>query len=115
MKNPTKEQTKEWNRTYYLKNKEKRRAQYNRTRKEIAEWFREYKKTLSCKICGFAHPTALSFHHRKGEKKLGEVSVMAWDGARKKLENEIAKCDVLCHNCHAIHHYDERNKDASLA
>ena len=115
MNNPTKEQQKKWNRAYYLKNKEKRREQYTKVKREIVEWFREYKKTLKCRECGFTHPAALAFHHREGEKKLGEVSTIAWEGARRKLEAEIAKCDVLCHNCHAIHHYDKRNKNMPLS
>lgn len=108
MKNPSKEQVKAWNRNYYLKNKDKRKDQYNKTRNEVIQWFRDYKASLKCKECGFNHPAALSFHHRNGEEKLGEVSVIAWEASKKKLLEEIKKCDVLCHNCHAIHHYNER-------
>jgi hypothetical protein len=111
MKNPTKEQIREWNRKYYLKNKEKRIAQYTKAKKDLTAWFREYKKTLKCKVCGFSHPAALAFHHRDGETKVAEVSVIAFQGSRRKLEREIAKCDVMCHNCHAIHHYEERHAE----
>lgn len=106
MKNPTKEQVKEWNRTYYLKNKNKRKAQYNSHNNKIREWYRELKKTLKCERCGFAHPAALAFHHIDGKEKVAEVSVLvSQSSSKKRIQEEIAKCEVLCHNCHAIHHY----------
>jgi hypothetical protein len=101
----TKEQIKEWNKTYYQKNKDKRRAQYTKYRTELKKWLREYKSTLSCERCGFSHPAALAFHHKDQSTKVKEVSVMVCDGlSRATIEEEISKCEVLCHNCHAIHH-----------
>jgi hypothetical protein len=72
------------------------------------EWYSGYKKTLSCGKCGFDHPAALVFHHRNKLEKTKEVSLMIGDGKKKMLE-EIAKCDVLCSNCHRILHYEERH------
>jgi len=109
MKNPTKEQVKRWNQVYYQKNKKKRRAQYTAYKNRILEWYKELKKTLKCERCGFSHPAALAFHHKDGSDKVMDVSVMAGRGSKKKLEEEIAKCEVLCHNCHAIHHYEEKH------
>lgn len=78
-------------------------------RKQLIEWFCEYRKTLSCAKCGFAHPAALDFHHRNPEEKLYEVSVMPGKSISKdKILAEIAKCDVLCANCHRIFHYEEK-------
>jgi hypothetical protein len=108
VKNPTKEQVKEWNRTYYLKNKHKRKTQYTAHRKRVREWYRELKKNLKCERCGFSHPAALAFHHKDGKTKVSDISAMVSQTAsRKKIEEEIAKCEVLCHNCHAIHHAEQ--------
>ena len=80
-----------------------------RTR-EIAD---QIKTTRGCEVCGFnAHPAALQFDHidpaTKYRTKAGKV-VHPSDmikGNRYSLATvmlEIAKCRVLCANCHAIH------------
>lgn len=108
MKNPTKEQVKKWNKTYYEKNKVKRRAQYTAYKKNIKKWYKELKATLKCERCGFSHPAALAFHHRDEGSKLKEVSVMVCRShSKESILKEITKCEVLCHNCHAIHHYGD--------
>jgi len=71
------------------------------------------KVSLGCESCGYnAHPSALQFDHidpatkyrtRKGA--LVHLSDMI-GGGRYSLETvlaEIAKCRVLCANCHAVH------------
>lgn len=51
-----------------------------------------------CKVWGPAE--ILSFDHVRGIKEFGIGQ--RWDVAIKRLEEEIAKCEVVCHNCHAI-------------
>lgn len=61
-----------------------------------------------CVKCGEKHPACLDFHHREGKKdKLGNIGEIR-NFAFPKLLAEIAKCDILCSNCHRIHHHDER-------
>ena len=71
------------------------------------------KSERGCEVCGFnAHPAALQFDHidpaTKYRTKAGKV-VHPSDmikGGRYSLETalaEIAKCRVVCANCHAIH------------
>lgn len=52
-----------------------------------------------CQICGYDKcPAALDFHHVDGREKDFEISGrMAWS---KALEEELAKCTLLCSNCH---------------
>lgn len=71
------------------------------------EWFNEYRKTLSCKACGLHDHRVLEFHHRDPSAKEKAVTTMMYN-SREKIEAEIAKCDVLCANCHRILHYEER-------
>lgn len=71
------------------------------------------KSERGCEVCGFnAHPAALQFDHidpaTKYRTKSGKI-VHPSDmikGGRHALETilaEIAKCRVVCANCHAIH------------
>ena len=51
--------------------------------------------------CGETDPVVLEFDHRDGTDKKGNVCEMASRGlALKTVIDEIAKCDVLCANCH---------------
>jgi hypothetical protein len=62
----------------------------------------EIKLALGCADCGYKkHPRALDFDHRPGEVKLFTIG-NHMDSAWKKIEAEIAKCDVVCANCHRI-------------
>jgi hypothetical protein len=62
------------------------------------------KLTAGCMDCGFnARAVALDFDHRDGEHKQFNISTKR--RARyslMRLEAEIAKCDVVCANCHRI-------------
>lgn len=78
-------------------------------RAEVRVWIAGYKKTQKCCRCGFAHPAALQFHHTGvGIKKFEIGSAVTLQKSLKQVMEGIAKCECLCANCHAIHHYDER-------
>jgi hypothetical protein len=72
-----------------------------------AEW-KEYKATLACTKCGFAHSAALDFHHEDPSKKEANIHRLLSNGQHAKLREELKKCIVLCANCHRIHHYEEK-------
>lgn len=83
----------------------------NKRRNKIAAakvQFQEYKSALFCSQCGFSHPAALQFHHLNGNNKLLTVSRMLHMKGLKRALKETQKCIVLCANCHAILHYNER-------
>jgi hypothetical protein len=61
-----------------------------------------------CQRCGETHPAALQFHHRDPDTKVFNVTTKVLAMPRKwpwnAIEDEVAKCDLLCSNCHAKHH-----------
>lgn len=59
-------------------------------------------KILSgCADCGVWGPAeVLSFDHVRGEKQFDIGS--RWDVSRAAADEEISKCEIVCHNCHAI-------------
>jgi hypothetical protein len=68
------------------------------------------KKANGCEDCGFnAHPTALALDHI--DPKTKHVTKTGRRPSPGTMINynplvfalELAKCRVLCHNCHAIH------------
>ena len=63
-----------------------------------------------CVDCGLDDPRILEFDHVRGEKSHGVArmvtgSTFSW----KRIEAEIAKCEVRCANCHRLRHYVENN------
>lgn len=94
-----------YDRDYYESNKDKILARNKAYKLKIRKWFREYKKKLSCERCGESHYACLEFHHYK-KKKEKAVSTMVANGySKKNILKEIAKCEVVCANCHRKIHY----------
>lgn len=89
-------------REYSISTRMKRKA-------DLRRHFAEYKSTLKCEECPESHPAALDFHHRDGSSKEATVSqAVALGWSLKRLMAEIAKCRVLCSNCHRKLHWLER-------
>jgi hypothetical protein len=75
-------------------------------RAELRKWFHELKASLACEECGISHPAVIEFHHRDKKTKKYNVSQMVNRTLNQQaILREIAKCAVLCANCHKVHHY----------
>jgi hypothetical protein len=82
------------------------KSEYNRARRQkVRAFLSVYLQDRCCESCGEADPCCLSFHHRPGTAKAFKIA----DSASKRvsikaLQAELAKCEVLCANCHLKHH-----------
>jgi hypothetical protein len=86
-----------------------KRATQRRRKDRLLAALEALKKTLRCTECGFGDPRAFEFHHPEGKKKAFAVGDMVKDNrSLGAIEREIAKCVVLCANCHRIAHFSER-------
>jgi hypothetical protein len=96
-------------RAWYRKNAKRKIAWQSRRRDDLREWLKQLKSTLRCNRCGEDALECLQFHHRDPSVKDRDLSsglVQGWP--RRRMEAEIAKCEVLCANCHLKHHWAER-------
>jgi len=85
----------------YKENKARYKANAKKRQREIRDWYNDYKSKLFCKNCGENHPGCLDFHHKDRDVKEKEISQAMGSGwSVEKLLEEMAKCDVLCSNCH---------------
>lgn len=73
----------------------------------LVAWMRELKVGRPCADCGgIFHPAAMAFDHLPGSMKRSEVSNLVYSGSRQLLLEEIAKCELVCANCHAIRTFE---------
>lgn len=106
-KNPSKQ--KEAQHQHYLNNKEKYKDATTRTRKRTKDWLDTIKEPLSCIKCGEKRNPCLDFHHRDSNDKEMSITHMVKRYSKKRILEEISKCDVLCANCHRIEHWELQN------
>lgn len=91
---------------WFRDNWKKRKPQYEARVKKKQAKVRALKASCGCKVCGEKDPICLDYHHTDPKTKLFDIcravcTGIAWD----KIVLEIAKCEVLCANCHRRHHY----------
>jgi hypothetical protein len=94
-----------------------RRQHYATNKAQYLQWERERKRRLTtfirslktkCSCCSETHPAALDFHHLDPTKKEGDLRkalVRGW--SEKRILIELAKCIVLCANCHRKLHWQQ--------
>lgn len=76
----------------------------------IVKFITQLKMSKGCADCGYnAHPVALDFDHLPGYEKRYGIAQIAYGGYGLDLVlEEIAKCEVVCANCHRIRTLDRR-------
>ena len=103
------EKRRECRRRWYAKNKKSEKAHVARRRKEIRDWFVDYRSNLQCSMCKENHPATLDFHHKDSGTKDLTVTHMTYYGySRDAIKKEIEKCIILCANCHRKLHFNNK-------
>lgn len=94
---------------WYPKNKKKHIALVGKRTKKHGKVIREFilrAKAGGCTRCPENHPACLDFHHL--DPTIKEFSISGQRGCSlETLQAEIAKCIVLCANCHRKEHADD--------
>ena len=71
----------------------------------------EYIKSKGSKCSNCNTTESLEFHHLDPSTKITEISHMVKTAASKEdFIAEMDKCQILCRNCHRIHHHNERQE-----
>ena len=101
----------EYNKGWYQRHKERLREKQSQHMADLRMWREQYKSKLKCVDCGESHPACLQFHHRNRAEKSFDIgsAIGRWRYLTlERLKEEIGKCDILCGNCHAKRHWQER-------
>lgn len=75
-------------------------ARVRQMRDRNRQYVWDYYKTHACIDCGEDDPIVLEFDHVRGEKTAGVSQLVHACRSIKVIDAEIAKCDVVCSNCH---------------
>lgn len=90
-----------YNRAYYENGesvKQKKRSVENT--KSMRARYQEWKSEQSCVLCGEDAVECLDLHHLDPSEKDDTLQRIISHGSWRKIEEEIAKCIVVCANCH---------------
>ena len=92
-----------YHREWYGRHRDAQIARVNQRRSERLQHHRSVvreAKSVPCSDCGGVFdPCAMDFDHVRDRKK-GTISEMVYSSTTAALLAEIAKCDVVCANCH---------------
>jgi excinuclease UvrABC ATPase subunit len=102
-----KEYMTQYHKEWYQAHKDVRRRQIQEKKRRLREWLRMYTLERKCVKCGYDKcVAALEFHHRDpATKKFTIAQAVSMGYSKNRIQQEIAKCDVLCANCHREHHW----------
>jgi len=68
----------------------------------LAQYLRDLKTKTPCVDCGINYPYyVMDFDHVRGVKHANVMELVS-TLSKKKIDEEIAKCEVVCSNCHRI-------------
>lgn len=101
-----------WSKVKHLKNPQKN-ARSRRKRIEIRKFIIAVLQSNICADCGISDWRVLEFDHR--DRKLKKFNLAdSTQHSLKKVKAEIAKCDIVCANCHNIRTIEQRNYYSGL-
>lgn len=95
-----------YNVRYYQRNRQREIDRVMTRQRATLQFLRELRK-VPCKDCGGTYlPHQMDFDHRDpATKSFGLTWSRAMLAPRDRLLAEIAKCDIVCANCHALRTY----------
>ena len=91
-------------------------SRQRRIRFRKRDFVHAHKTALGCADCGERHVACLEFHHIDPSLKSENISGMINKNRTvARITAEMAKCVVICRNCHAKRHYDEKQQKEAAA
>ena len=75
----------------------------------LAQYLKDLKEKNPCMDCKVSYPYyMMDFDHVRGTKH-SNVAELINTLSKKRLDEEIAKCEIVCSNCHRARTYIRKN------
>ena len=88
----------------------RRRERRRERRLEFVPWYQALKESKPCTDCGQRFPAvAMHWDHLPEFTKGGDVGHLQRSMSKRRVLEEIAKCELVCANCHAIRTMQRRD------
>lgn len=99
--------TKEYYAAWHQANRDRRmpliKERKRKHKEEMRVWVRDLKSTTPCADCQLLFPYyVMDFDHVTDDKEKAISVAMNQGWSKSKLEEEIAKCELVCANCHRL-------------
>ena len=94
---------KEYDRKYYLDDKGRRKQVNKNWQERFIAWYNELKSGLCTDCKNTFNPECMQWDHLPQYDKIegvGKLARLTWN--KNKVLEEIAKCELVCANCHAM-------------
>lgn len=100
---------------WYRANKAKRQAKVRADRRAHVEWLDSLKQGRPCADCGRSYPPyVMEWDHLPGSVKTLVISDTRRSAfSRKRILEELAKCELVCANCHRERTHKRRTSEAA--
>ncbi len=97
-------------RKHYYANREYYIQKAYRKRETLRSWVYDLKSITPCTDCKILYPSYVTdFDHIEARgKKMGTISSLINSGSFKQIKEEVAKCELVCANCHRIRTFKRR-------
>jgi len=92
----------EYAQQHYLQNKDKYADRSKQRRAEKEAYVRTLKESNPCVDCGKKYLACQMQYDHIGSDKVASVSDLIRSSTMAKIKEEIAKCELVCSNCHAL-------------
>ena len=78
----------------------------------LVKYIQELKSSTPCMDCKILYPYyVMDFDHVRGRKHKNVMELIP-TLSKKKIDEEIAKCEIVCSNCHRIRTHGRKVKKA---
>jgi hypothetical protein len=103
----------EYQRDYYAENSDRIKSQVTARRKANRKIIRKYLaevKSVACKDCGQEYPSQCMDFDHLFDKRFNVSEAASGNYSLDTIKAEIAKCEVVCSNCHRLRTHRRMNK-----
>lgn len=93
---------------------EQSKSSVRKTKEYLARYLKEVKEKNPCMDCKISYPYyVMDFDHVRGRKHKN-VAELIDTLSKKKIDEEIAKCEIVCSNCHRIRTHNRLMKKKAV-
>jgi len=92
-----------YDREYHARTRDVRIAQKRKRHSELRAWYRDLKRAPCSDWKQTFPPQVMAWDHLPGADKIADVAnLLVRSHSKEAILREIAKCELVCANCHAV-------------